>query len=128
MKNSPKRLNSVLSPWPFSKWGVDLVGPMPPGQGKKKFLVVAVDYFMKWAKAEALAIVTASNVINFVWRSVVCCFRIPYAFVTKNGAQFDGKPFRSWCAELGIRNHYSTSMYPKSNGQVEVTSKTLLEH
>jgi ribonuclease HI len=29
MKNSPERLTSVLSPWPFSKWGVDLVGPMP---------------------------------------------------------------------------------------------------
>jgi len=126
MKNQPERLTSVLSPWPFSKWGVDLVGPMLLGKGKKRFLVVAVDYFTKWAEAEALATVTASNVINFLWRSVVCRFGIPYAFVMNNGAQFDGKPIRSWCAELGIRNHYSTPMYPKSNGQVEATNKTLL--
>jgi hypothetical protein len=65
-------------------------------------LVVAVDYFTKWAEVEALATVTTSNVINFLWRSVVCRFGIPYDFVTDNGAQFDGKPFRSWCAELGI--------------------------
>jgi hypothetical protein len=76
--------------------------------------------------AEALAFVTASNVINFLWRSVVCPFGIPHALVTDNGAQFDGKPFRSWCAELGIRNHYSTPAYPKLNGQVEATNKTLL--
>jgi len=122
----PEKLNSILSLWPFAKWGVDLVGPMPPGKGKKKFLVVVVDYFTKWAEAEALAFVTASNVINFLWRSVVCRFGIPQSLVTDNGAQFDGKQFRSWCAELGIRNHYSTLVYPKSNGQVEATNKTLL--
>jgi hypothetical protein len=126
MKNPPEKLNLVLSPWPFSKWGVDLVGLMPHGKGKKKFLVVAVDYFTKWAEAEALAFVTTKNLINFLWRSVVCWFGIPYAFVTDNGDQFDRKPFRSWCAELGIRNHYSTLTYPKSNGQVEATNKTLL--
>lgn len=102
MKNPPEKLNLVLSPWLFSKWGVDLVSPMPSGKGKKKFLVIAVDYFTKWVEAEALAIVIANNVINFLWRSVVCRFGIPYAFVTDNGAQFDGKSFRSWCAELGI--------------------------
>jgi hypothetical protein len=126
MKNPPERLTPVLSPWPFSKWGADLVGLMPCGKGKKRFLVVAVDYFTKWAEAEALATVTANNVINFLWRSVICRFGIPYALVSDNGTQFDGKPFCSWCTELGIRNHYSTPMYPKSNGQVEATNKTLL--
>jgi hypothetical protein len=51
---------------------------------------------------------------------------LPHALVTDNGAQFYGKQFRNWCAELGIRNHYSTPVYPKSNGQVEATNKTLL--
>jgi hypothetical protein len=46
--------------------------------------------------------------------------------VTDNRAQFDGKQFWSWCAELGIWNHYSTPVYPKLNGQVEATNKTLL--
>jgi hypothetical protein len=88
--------------------------------------VVAVDYFTKWAEAKALATVTANNVINFLWRSVICRFGIPYSIVSDNGAQFDEKPFRSWCTELGIQNHYSTPMYPKSNGQVKATNKTLL--
>jgi len=57
---------------------------------------------------------------------VVCRFGIPHALVTDNRAQFDGKQFWSWCAELGIWNHYSTPVYPKSNGQVEATNKTLL--
>jgi len=96
------------------------------GKGKKRFLVMAVDYFSKWTEAAALATVTADNVINFLWRSVVYRFGIPYAFVTDNGAQFAGGPFRKWCAELCIRNHYSTPTYPQSNGQVEATNKTLM--
>ncbi len=43
-----------------------MVGPMPCGKGKKRFLVVAVDYFTKWTEAEALATVTTNNVINFL--------------------------------------------------------------
>lgn len=75
----PEYLHSITSPWPFSKWGVDIVGPMPPGKGNRKFVVVAVDYFTKRAKAEALAAITIENVIKFLWKSIVCRFGIPYA-------------------------------------------------
>jgi len=49
MKTTPEKLTPLTSPWPFAKWGVDIVGPMPVGKGGRKFLVVAVDYFTKWA-------------------------------------------------------------------------------
>lgn len=38
MKNPPENLSFNYSPWPFAKWGVDIVGPMPPGKGIKSFL------------------------------------------------------------------------------------------
>lgn len=100
---------------------------MPPEKGRRRFLLVAVDYFTKWAEAEALATITAANVVKFLWNSVICRFGIPYAFVTDNGKQFDCGPFREWCAELRIRNYYSTPIYPPTNGQVEATNKTLLK-
>ncbi|XP_062147745.1 uncharacterized protein LOC133856706 [Alnus glutinosa] len=81
---------------------VDIVGPMPLGKGRRKFFLVAVDYFTKWAEAEAFATITTANVIKFLWSSVVCRFGIPHAFVTDNGKQFDCGPFRKWCAELQI--------------------------
>jgi transposase InsO family protein len=99
---------------------------MPPGNGSRKFPVVAVDYFTKWAKAEALSAITTANVTNFLWRLVVCRFRIPHTFVTYNGKQFDCGPFREWCSELHIRNYYLTPLHPKVNGQVEATNKTLV--
>ncbi|XP_071708713.1 uncharacterized protein [Rutidosis leptorrhynchoides] len=41
--------------WPFSKWAIDIVGPITACSGGIKFLVVAIDYFTKWVEAMALA-------------------------------------------------------------------------
>jgi ribonuclease HI len=126
MKTSPEKLTPLTSPWPFTKWGVDIVGPMPVGKGGRKFLVVAVDYFNNWTEVEALAAITTTNITSFLWKLVVCRFGIPHAFVTDNGKQFDCEPFRRWCSELRIQNYYASVLYPKANGQVEETNKTLV--
>jgi len=47
MKKPIEKLSPITSPWPFAKWGIDIVGPMPSGKGKRRFLLVAVDYFTK---------------------------------------------------------------------------------
>lgn len=51
--------------------------------------MVAVDYFTKWAKAEALATIIEAKVTSFIWTNIVCRFGIPNAIVTDNGKQFD---------------------------------------
>ena len=48
-------LNPISNPWPFTQWGLDILGPFPRAMGIRRFILVAVDYFTKWAKAEALA-------------------------------------------------------------------------
>ena len=99
--------------------------PLPLGKGQCKFIVVAVDYFAKWVEAEPLATITEQKVGNFVWRAIICRFGIPRALVSDNGKQFDNPKFMDLCAELGIRNYYSSPAHPQSNGQVEVTIRTL---
>ena len=40
-------LTSILCPWPFAKWGMDLVVPLPLGKYKMKFAIVAIKYYTK---------------------------------------------------------------------------------
>ena len=70
-------LMSVTSPWPFQQWGLDILGPLPNGKGQCKFIIVAVDYFTKWAEAESLDTITEQKIRNFVWRNIICRFGIP---------------------------------------------------
>ncbi|XP_047178526.1 uncharacterized protein LOC124845470 [Vigna umbellata] len=67
----PVELHSLMSPWPFAQWGMDIVGPFPVGRAQKKFLLVAIDYFTKWIEAEPLATITAARVQKFVW-TLIC--------------------------------------------------------
>ena len=58
-------LASVTSPWPFQQWGLDILGPLPIGKGQCKSIIVAVNYFTKWAEAESLATITEQKICNF---------------------------------------------------------------
>ncbi|KAI5352183.1 hypothetical protein L3X38_005074 [Prunus dulcis] len=118
-------LTAMVSPWPFAQWGLDLIGPMPEGKGQVKYAVVAVDYFTKWAEAEALATITAARIESFVWQSIVCRFGIPNSIVTDNGRQFDNAKFKQFCFNLKIRLCFASPAHPQSNGQVEAVNKII---
>ena len=51
---------------PFAQWGLDLIRPMLEGKGQVKCEVVAIDYFTKWAEAEALVTITVARIETFV--------------------------------------------------------------
>jgi ribonuclease HI len=126
-KQPPEELSSVSSPWPFSQWGVDIVGPLPRGKGGVRFAVVAVDYFTKWVEVEHLVNITAKSIERFLWKNVVCRYGMSHTFITDNGKQFDCEPFRKWCNELHIRNYFSSPGHPQANGQVEAANKTIFK-
>ena len=87
---------------------------------------MAVDYFTKWAGAEALANIRDVDVKKFVWRNIVTRFGVPESLVSNNGLQFDSKAFCEFCGSLGITNRYSTLAYPQGNGQAEATNKAIV--
>ena len=44
----PENLKSISLPWPFRKWGMDIVGKFPMAPGQNVFLLIVTDYFSKW--------------------------------------------------------------------------------
>ena len=92
------------------------MGPFLIGVRQLKFQVVGIGYFTKWVEAEALATITEKNIQNFVWRNIICRFRIPRVLVSDNGKQFDNSAFRGFCSKLGIKNYYSSPVHLQANG------------
>ena len=119
-------LNPISSPWPFAQWGLDILGPFPRATGNRRFVLVAVDYFTKWAEAKALTNIRDVDVKKFVWKNIVTRFGVPNTLISNNGLQFDSRAFRDFYCDLGIMNRYSTPAYPQSNGQVEAVNKAIL--
>ena len=80
-----EKMTIISSPWSFAQWGVDIMGPLPQGKRQVRFLLITIDYFMKWVKAEALITITKAKVQNFVWKNIVCRFGILRKIISNNG-------------------------------------------
>ena len=45
-------LHSIVKPWPFRGWAMNLIGKIYPTSSKRhNFVLVAIDYFTKWVEA-----------------------------------------------------------------------------
>ncbi|GKC21031.1 reverse transcriptase domain-containing protein [Tanacetum coccineum] len=90
------RLTSIMSPWPFYQWGLDILGPLLEGPGKLKFIIVVIDYFTKLIEAKPLA----KTIVN--------------------------DPFKRWCEKLKIKQMNTAVAHPQANGLVERAKKSLM--
>ena len=112
---------------PFAQWGLDIFGPFLMETRQMNFLVVGINYFTKWVEVEPLAKIKKQNFRSFIQKNIIYHFRIPRILVSDHGRQFDNTPFREFCEQLGIRNHYSSPSHPQANGQVKVANLFLLK-
>ena len=62
-------MTPISSPWPFAQWGINIMGPFPLRKKQLRFLIVVIDYFIKWVEVEPVATITEAKVTNFVWKT-----------------------------------------------------------
>jgi hypothetical protein len=118
-QRQPSSLTQLIqSTWPLQRWGLDLLGPVPPAQGNLRYVVVAVEYFSKWIEAKPLATITSATVQKF-WQNIICRFGVPMAITVDNGAQFDAETFKTFCDQIGTKIHFASVRHLEFNGLVE---------
>ena len=83
IKQLSKKLTPMTAPWPFTQWGLDIMSLFPIAVRQLKFLIVSIDYFTKWVEAETLATITEKSIRSFVWRNIICRYRIPRGYSFK---------------------------------------------
>jgi len=88
--------------------------------------VVAIEYFTKWIEVEPVAQITTHKIQHFVWKNIVCRFRIPKRLVSDNGAQFASQQLGKLCTKLGVKQVFASVEHPQTNGQVKSANRVLL--
>jgi hypothetical protein len=119
-QKQPSSLTQLIQPtWPLQRWGLDLLGPLPPAQGNLKYVVVVVEYFSKWIEAKPLATITLVMIQKFFWQNIVCHFGVPKEITVDNGTQFEAEAFKDFCDQIGMKVHFASVRHLESNGLVE---------
>ena len=70
--------------WPFTVWGLDLVGPLKKAFGGYTHLLVTVDKFTKWIEARPISVIKSEQAVLF-FLDIIHHFGVPNAIITNNG-------------------------------------------
>ncbi|RDY09054.1 Gypsy retrotransposon integrase-like protein 1, partial [Mucuna pruriens] len=112
----PSALHNLTSPWPFSMWGIDVIGPIEPKDSNgHRFILVAIDYFTKWIEAAFYSTITHSIVVRFIKKDIICRYGLPTHIIIDNGTNLNNKMMTELCEQFRIRHHNSMPYHPKMN-------------
>jgi len=112
---------------PFASLSMDLLGPLTETETGNICLLIIVDRFSMLVRAVPLADITETDVSSaFCW-DWICVYAPLDTVLTDSGPQFASLFFQGVCNLMFIRNLYTSTYHPQTNGQVERFKKTLVE-
>jgi hypothetical protein len=122
----PTPLNVIASPWPFSMWGINMIGMIEPKSSNgHRFILVAIDYFTKWVEVASYVNVTKHVVARFLKNNIICRYGVPNKIITDNGSNLNNKTMEELCTMFKIEHHNSSPYRPKMNGAVKAANKNM---
>ncbi|RVW92749.1 Transposon Ty3-I Gag-Pol polyprotein [Vitis vinifera] len=121
----PSELHALTSPWPFSVWGIDIIGKISPKSSSgHEFILVAIDYFTKWVEATSYARLTSAGVASFIRSHIICRYGVPHELISDRGVHFRAE-VDTLVQRYSIRHHRSSAYRPQTNGVVEAANKNI---
>jgi hypothetical protein len=120
-----KELYNMISPLPFSVWGIDTIGKITPkAMNEHEFILVAIDYFTKWVEATSFLVLKDKHVARFIKCNIICRYGVSHEIISDNGMHFEDEVQRI-LLEYGVKHHKSSPYRPQTNGAVESTNKNV---
>jgi hypothetical protein len=121
-------LQPVLPDFPFSKWGLDFIGPINPSSSVGHiFILTTTDYFTSGLKQFLSNMHKMSKVISFLESNIFSRFGLPIEIISDNGPTFISGKLTQFLNKFGVKHFTSSTYYPQGNGQVESTNKNLVK-
>ena len=110
---------------PFTKVGIDLVGPIKPASTRgHRYILVVVDYATRYPEAVPLRGIDAETVAEALWQ-MWTRVGVPKEVLTDMGTQFVSRLMDQVNRLVGIQAHTTTPYHAQANGLVERFNATL---
>eukprot|EP00253_Pinus_taeda_P024732 PITA_24732 len=71
MRAPPAPLHSIIAIGPFAKWGIDFITCNPHSSRGHAYIILAVDYFTKWAEAMPTFEIDGKTAVIFVFNHII---------------------------------------------------------
>jgi hypothetical protein len=111
---------------PFSRVGIDVVGPLPRSERGKKYLIVATYYMTRWCEARAVKDKSAKTIAKFILEEIIYRHGPPNELLSDRGLEFLNKTVSELCNLFNIYKSFTSAYHPQCNGAVERTNQSLV--
>ncbi len=72
---------------------------------RNQYILVAIDYTIKWVKAKTLRDNIAQSTTKFIYENIMTCFRCPTHLVSDQGTHFINRMIEILTQEFMITHH-----------------------
>jgi hypothetical protein len=85
-------LQTILASWPFTCWGLDMIGPYKLAPGGFHWVYVIINKFFKWIEYKPLVSGTMKKAAELLDK-IIHRFTLPNSIITDLGSTFTGNDF-----------------------------------
>ena len=110
---------------PWTHVHIDHVGPFPTTNNGKKYILVIIDRFTRYAEAIAVDDINAIETAKIIIDYIICRHGVMIILTSDRGSAFTAHIAGEIFKILGIQKIKTTAHHPQSNGVVEIFNKTL---
>jgi transposase InsO family protein len=127
-QKTPSINRCIIAKYPNQRWQIDLldVANYCGFNKKRKYILTAIDIFSRYVFAIGIVNKTPKTIIKGleeIYNKQSHVF--PLILQSDNGSEFKNKDMTLWCEQNGIRQLFTPSHTPTSNGLVENWNKQL---
>lgn len=96
-KQPTQELHSIVSPWSFSTWGIDLIGMINPYfKEGYKFTITTIEFTTKWVESIPIKSITQAKVIAFLIENIIKRFGVSQKLIMDNSQNFKAKDMQAF--------------------------------
>jgi hypothetical protein len=95
----------------------------PHSTGGHKYIIVAMDYFTKWAEAMPTFDNTEKIVALFIFNHIITIFGVPQAIFIDHDSHFHNFMMSELTEKLGLQHENSTPYYPRAMARLNKSTK-----
>ncbi len=110
---------------PLESVAIDIFGPLLKTPRGNEYLLMLTDRYSKLTKSVPMKSISAEAVAKAFTAEWALTYGPPKDLLSDNGSAFNSKFFASVCTILNVRNKFTTTYHPQTNGQVERYNRTL---
>ena len=125
LRKNTKEMKLFTPKAPLEFVAIDILGELITTKRGNRYILVISDRYSKLVRTIPLKKMTAANIAQAFVHHWVFVYGPPVKLLSDNGTQFTARFFQNVCRLLGIRNVFTTTYHPQSNGQVERFNRTL---